>query len=52
MDTSSILCRSLKLYVTSAFGTCIQKYVIERYVCVIVFMVIAQNHVQALATVH
>ena len=37
---------------TSAFGTCIQKYVIERYVCVIVFMVIAQTHVQAVATVH
>ena len=37
---------------TSAFGTCIQKYVIERYVCLIVFMVIAQTHVQAVATVH
>ena len=35
-----------------AFGTCIQKYV-ERYVCVIDFMVIAQTHVQAVAiTVH
>ena len=33
-------------------GTCIQKYVIERYVYLIVFMVIAQAHVQALATVH
>ena len=38
------------LVVTSAFGTCIQKYVIERYVCLIVFMVIAQTHVQAVAT--
>ena len=37
---------------TSAFGTCIQKYIIERYVCFIVFMVIAQTHVQAVATVH
>ena len=37
---------------TSAFGTCIQKYVIERYVCLIVLMVIAQTHVQAVATVH
>ena len=37
---------------TSAFGTCIQKYIIERYVCLIVFMVIAQTHVQAVATVH
>ena len=36
---------------TSAFGTCIQKYVIARYVCLIVFMVIAQTHVQAVATV-
>ena len=27
-------------------------YVIERYVCLIVFMVIAQTHVQAVATVH
>ena len=36
------------------FGTCIQKYVIliEGYVCLIVFMVIAQTHVQAVATVH
>ena len=34
------------LHNTSAFGTCIQKYVIERYVCLIVFMVIAQTHVQ------
>ena len=39
-------------YSTSDFGTCIQKYVIERYVCLIVFMVIAQTHVQAVATVH
>ena len=38
--------------ITSAFGTCIQKYVVERYVCLIVFMVIAQTHVQAVATVH
>ena len=37
---------------TSAFGTCDQKYVIGRYVCPIVFMVIAQTHVQAVATVH
>ena len=37
---------------TSAFGTCIQKYVIERYVCLIGFMVIAQTHFQAVATVH
>ena len=37
---------------TSAFGTCIEKYVIERYVCLIVFMVIAQTHVQAVATVY
>ena len=37
---------------TSAFGTYIQKYVLERYVCLIVFMVIAQTHVQAVATVH
>ena len=37
---------------TSAFGTCIQNYVIERYVCLIVFMVIAQTHVQAVASVH
>ena len=42
----------ISLYRTSAFGTCIQKYVIERYVCLIVFMVIAQAHVQAVATVH
>ena len=34
---------------TSDFGTCIQKYVTERYVCLIVFMVIAQTHVQAVA---
>ena len=40
------------LHTTSAFGTCIQKYVIERYVCLIVFMVIAQTHVLAVATVH
>ena len=37
---------------TSAFGTCIQKYVRERYVCLILFMVITQTHVQAVATVH
>ena len=37
---------------SSAFGICNQKYVIERYVCLIVFMVIAQTHVQAVATVH
>ena len=37
---------------TSAFGTCIQKYVVERYVCLIGFMVIAQTHVQADATIH
>ena len=37
---------------TSAFGTCIQKYVIERYVCLIVFMVIAQTRVQADTTFH
>ena len=40
------------LLTTSALGTCIQKYIIERYVCLIVFMVIAQTHVQAVATVH
>ena len=40
------------LAITSAFGTFIQKYVIERYVCLIVFMVIAQTHVQAITTVH
>ena len=38
--------------VTSAIGTCIQKYVIERYFCVIVLMIISQTHVQAVATVH
>ena len=38
--------------ISSAFGTCIQKYVIERYVCLIVFMLVAQTHVQAVATVH
>ena len=37
---------------TSAVGTCIQKCVIERYVCLIVFMVITQTHVQAVSTVH
>ena len=32
---------------TSAFGTCIQKYVVlERYVCLIGFMVIARTHPQ------
>ena len=40
----------MELIVTSALGTCIQKYVIERYVCLIIFMVIAQTHVQAVAT--
>ena len=35
---------------TSAFGTCIQKYVIERCLSHF-FMVIAQTHIQAVATV-
>ena len=42
----------LYFIMTSAFDTCIQKYVIERYDCLIVFMVIAQTRVQAVATVH
>ena len=41
---------SVNFMPTSTFGTCIQKYVIERYFCLIFFMVIA--HVQAVATVH
>ena len=42
----------LKFPDTSAFGICIQKYVRERYVCLIFFMVITLTHVQAVATVH
>ena len=43
LDHVTRFLRSEMLYIhyTSAFGTCIQKYVIERYVCLIVFMVIA-----------
>ena len=44
--------KKIKISNTSAFVTCIQKYVMARYVCLIVFMVIAQTHVQAVATVH
>ena len=47
-----MLPEKVSLLETTAFGTCIQKYVIERYVCLIVFMLIAQTHVQAVATVH
>ena len=50
--TSETLNLSVFLCNTSAFGTCIQKYVIERYVCFIAVMVVAQTHVKVVATVH